>query len=375
MRVFDQKLNESWGVDELPQLSGNDGEISVRDITFLTNMFIKMHYKIPHQASLRVLITEEDYTKVINDFNFKTSIKKKSFLRSRESIINSENIYVNDDQTIIIVGSHASFYSDEYNKSIIDMIQILFVESEESKVDEFISRIVDIPKPMVETSNKIHLVMQSQSGLYCNPYDVTPPQLNIESNYNDDFIGVHKDIVKNIEMENSKGLILLHGEPGCGKTTYIRYLSNFIPHSKRMIFLPPNLADSLSSPNFVNFLINNPNSILVIEDAENVIKKRSTGDNQAISNVLNISDGLLSDVLKISIIATFNCDIMDIDDALLRRGRMVANYKFTKLEKSKAQKLSDELGFETKIENDKTLAEIYNQGDKDYNINRDKIGF
>ncbi len=109
--------------------------------------------------------------------------------------------------------------------------------------------------------------------------------------------------------------------------------------------------------------MDNKDSVLVIEDAENVLKTRQGGDNQAMSNILNISDGLMSDVLNMGIVATFNCDVSELDSALMRPGRLIARYDFKKLTKEKAQKLSDKLGFKTTITGPMTVAEIYTQGD------------
>ncbi len=53
--------------------------------------------------------------------------------------------------------------------------------------------------------------------------------------------------------------------------------------------------------------------------------------NQAVSNILNLLDGLMDDSLHQPIIATFNCEISKIDTALLRNGRLNANHEFKKL--------------------------------------------
>lgn len=66
------------------------------------------------------------------------------------------------------------------------------------------------------------------------------------------------------------------------------------------------------------------------------------------------------------IIATFNCDLTTIDPALLRKGRLIANYQFNKLDLQSSKTLSDKLGFGAEhISEPMTLAEIYNQGEKD----------
>lgn len=117
------------------------------------------------------------------------------------------------------------------------------------------------------------------------------------------------------------------------------------------------------NPEFMDLLIDNPNAVLIIEDAENVIMDRKFSSYSSVSNLLNISDGLLSDCLNVQIICTFNSDINMVDDALLRKGRLIAKYEFTKLQAAKAQKLSDQLGFKKAITNPMTIAEITNPDD------------
>jgi ATP-dependent 26S proteasome regulatory subunit len=123
-------------------------------------------------------------------------------------------------------------------------------------------------------------------------------------------------------------------------------------------------------------LIDNPNSILIIEDAENVIVDRDTNGNSPVSSLLNISDGLLSDCLNIQIICTFNTDLSKVDKALMRKGRLIAKYEFKELTKDKSQKLSEKLGFDTQIKESMTLTSIYNQQEEDYQMSEAKrIGF
>ncbi|CAF5125687.1 unnamed protein product, partial [Rotaria sp. Silwood1] len=72
-----------------------------------------------------------------------------------------------------------------------------------------------------------------------------------------------------------------------------------------------------------------PNSILIVEDAENIIRDRTQdtfAPNQAVANLLNLSDGLLGDAMHQQIICTFNCDVRSIDAALLRDGRLVIEH-------------------------------------------------
>ncbi|CAF5170590.1 unnamed protein product, partial [Rotaria magnacalcarata] len=158
----------------------------------------------------------------------------------------------------------------------------------------------------------------------------------------------------------------LHGPPGTGKTYYLRYLINEIK-DKSLIYVPPDLVNDMTKPGFLPFLMKHPNSILIIEDAENIIRDRTQDNflpNQAVANLLNLSDGLLGDAMHQQIICTFNCDVKGIDPALLRDGRLVIEHKFDKLNVQNARRMCVELGisgYGNDIHEPISLSEIYAQ--------------
>ncbi|MBQ3946200.1 MAG: ATPase, partial [Alphaproteobacteria bacterium] len=91
-----------------------------------------------------------------------------------------------------------------------------------------------------------------------------------------------------------------------------------------------------------------------------------------VSTLLNMSDGLLSDGLGIKFICTFNENIPAIDEALLRKGRLVSKYEFKPLCVEKTTSLLNELyPGEVFIVKELTLADIYNIKDESY-INEHK---
>jgi len=136
------------------------------------------------------------------------------------------------------------------------------------------------------------------------------------------------------------------------------------------------MMNTMANPEFINILVDNPNSVLIIEDAENIIVNRANASHSAVSTLLNVADGLLSDCLNIQIICTFNVPITSVDDALLRKGRLIAKYEFGKLAITKAQALSEKLGYDVTINEEMTLSDIYNQSHPDFNKKQDKrIGF
>lgn len=253
------------------------------------------------------------------------------------------------------------------------VVRFLFRKTDVSKIEKIIDRIKKF-KEKKKHIPVISLLVNTRSGLDVNSMEISRPRLRIADNYNDDFKEIHKIILKRLSKKNDKGLVLLHGKPGTGKTSYIRYLISSV--KKNVIFLPLNMARAITNPELISVLIDNPNSIFVIEDAEDIIIDREQDGNSPVSALLNISDGLLSDCLNIQIICSFNTDVSKIDSALMRKGRLIAKYDFKELEVNKANKLSKKLGFDTVFDTPMTLTDIYNQEEIKYQQSRKiKIGF
>lgn len=182
-----------------------------------------------------------------------------------------------------------------------------------------------------EKKSNISLVKSERNGLDTEAYFFDTPPMDLGLNYGKKFVHTHEVIIKRLNNNNDKGFFAFWGEPGTGKSTYLKYLTSVVAE-KEILFIPPSMAEMLSDPSIIPFLMNHKNSILIIEDAERVISDRQTNGSAAgVSNILNLTDGILGDCLNIQIIATFNMDRERIDPALLRKGRLVAEHKFDKL--------------------------------------------
>jgi hypothetical protein len=184
-------------------------------------------------------------------------------------------------------------------------------------------------------------------------------KVDLNLNYGKGFLPVHDRIVDKLSNQFDGGLYMFHGEPGTGKSTYIRHLTSLV--EREFIFIPCNAVDMLTSPALLTTLLRHKNSVLVIEDAEKAIESRENSENASlVSALLNMSDGILGSLLKISLIVTYNCERGLIDPALLRKGRLVQDYGFRNLSIEDSQALIDSLNIDYEVTTPMSLAEIYN---------------
>ena len=211
----------------------------------------------------------------------------------------------------------------------------------------------------------IHTIFRDEhGGIVFEPFEtVVPEGYSVEKYYTKDFQPIHKHIVENLQ-KNESGLYLFHGEPGTGKTTYIKYLASVL--KRDVIYVPVAFIDSLVDPSFLPALLKKRHSVLVIEDAEKALLAREPGDSSSlVSAILNITDGIMGNVFSISVIATYNSPRAGIDKALLRKGRLKGEHKFDKLPVEQVQKILDDNKINFTAKETMSLAEIFNTQEPD----------
>lgn len=283
-----------------------------------------------------------------------------------------------EDNEIYIKGDWQGASLCIYNKEVFylidpDVIQVLF---KDGKGEEYIEEILKLLPVKEDKPKGTEVKLVAYSGEYYTiDSKIESTNINIEENYNDDFLPVYEDINKFLDTRKS-GLIILRGVMGTGKTSLIRHLITNNP--KKYVLVTNALAAHLASPEFLSFMLDNKDSIFILEDCEQILMdRRENTFGGAITNILNMSDGLLSDIFNVKFICTFNADINSIDSALLRKGRCYANYEFKELSEEKTKVLLNKRGIELESYKPMTLAEIFNYENKDHTKNTGvkKIGF
>ena len=320
-------------------------------------LFIKMYNELCFSYEIVLNLKIKAF---LNELTEKFDLTEDSFLLKYESAKKDKPLEVNffnssyfvkvKDRIILAIDTHKLhfFYGGDINfDEIKEIIKLAKTYKNKKKHNR---------KFYMISANK-----HTEYGLDLQKFNIKRTNSNIDENYNDDFKEVDATITNFLETKKKNGLILLHGKYGTGKTTYIRHLISSI--NKRFIFLPLNLMEAISEPGFLPFISNYKESVLILEDAENLLTSRNAMPmrNNALVNLLNIGDGLLSDALSIKIICTFNADLKQIDKAILRKGRLVTRYEFKDLQIDKVNKLREKLNVTEKAEKPMSLADIYNK--------------
>jgi hypothetical protein len=236
-------------------------------------------------------------------------------------------------------------------------IAILYPSDQETTINllfEQCKKFIKVPKKTTDIS----LIIARNGTLKTTEVFIKKPKIDFNIHYNEGFSSIHKTIVNQLNKKDTNGLYLFHGQPGTGKSTYIKYLIHQL--KKKVIFISPKMAGELDNLNMTPFLLENRNSVLVIEDAEELITSREELRNSNLSMLLNLTDGLLGESLGIQIIATFNTDVKNIDKALLRKGRLSIIYEFKLLALDRTNALLKKLGNDIEVEYPLSVADIFN---------------
>lgn len=161
------------------------------------------------------------------------------------------------------------------------------------------------------------------------------------------------------------GLSIFSGEPGTGKTTLLRSLAGWLNESYLFYFMPASRFDRVDSGELVSFWsdenrLSKLKKVLVLEDAESVLLRRDGDNRERVATLLNLTDGVMGDALRVHVICTLNSALADLDPALLRPGRLLGHREFFRLTGEAAQRLAAHLGKTVAPGKSTSLAEIFN---------------
>lgn len=355
------------------------------------------HFRI--RASIRLESFLQDYRDCIVDARYSSAQRTKSKDGKYESrfeqtvevdgVEPEDSIVIYDIPTGVMFLHHAIVdVSDESGKAFYEisnashyswMIQII---AEDPKTLRSLCHRITDEKYYIDDGKdqasretpKLGLLQASQNGFHIHEVDISEnrhmDETKLDLHFGSNIIKLQKHVIKSLN-EDPSGLHLFQGVAGSGKTSYLNHLTAELAETHRLIYLPISSFQFICSPEAIGLWIslaeeswNGKKNIIIIEDAEALIQSRENvgaAQGSVVSTLLNISDGLLGNVLSLHVIATINTECQNIDKALLRSGRLRTYNEFKALDSDQSKRLADHLG-KSLPDKDKgyTLAEIYN---------------
>ena len=133
------------------------------------------------------------------------------------------------------------------------------------------------------------------------------------------------------------------------------------------------IEHTINNPDFRKFLKRYSKPIIVIDDCEMIFNDYLTKSNMVVNNLLQLSDGFLSETIDVTFIAIFNVeDENEIDRNLIECNNLIDIIDFEFLNSDEANELSIHLGEKAKYKNKTKLVDIIK---KNTLQNNKKIGF
>ena len=310
----------------------------------------------PNKIIIYNTYLREPFINIINEY----SVDKNRFT---EVIPSTESLIINDKiLEKINDGLYISYLVlDRINEnSIINDVVFFFKDDEQLELVNQLIEQLDTCIFDLETKDSdvnFNTISITQNGIDLEPSELLELDEEVDYYYNTKTLKNINKLIKLIKKSN-KGLSLLYGDRGTGKTSIINYLNKKL--SKMVIFIPNNMIDTtINNPEFKSFIRKYPNSVLVIDDCEVIFNQLFNKSNTFVNNLLQLVDGPLSDSFKLNIVMLFNLNDEDeIDQSLIDCNNLLDVIEFDLLEIESSNELAKHINSRNKYKNKTKLIDI-----------------
>ncbi len=299
-------------------------------------------------------------------------------VRGRDNKIfqaNGDFIFTHKTEKVLIKVNLSSMFTHELSVSYLTML----TENEELR-KKYTTLLLTLCKKYVRprrfnpppSKTYAALLVQTEAGHQLVDFEVGARYA--DDSYYNEASGFKISELETLINKTKYGLVYLSGVPGSGKTSLIYDLTKRC-NGRRFVFIPHSQLGIFQKPNNLMELFNTlQDSVLIIEDAEGLFKKRDENTIGGITSfLLNATDGFLAEALGCLTIVTQNMT-ENIDEAFLRKGRLIKHCNFKKLPYEQAVTVAEKL--ERVAPTEKTeysLAEVYSFPMKEGAVKKEEL--
>ena len=323
----------------------------------------------PNKIIIYSSFSKEGFISIISEY---TEYKNSSI-----ELIPVDELDIINDKSIIKINDNIYLsyiiLDRENENAFIHEITFFYISEDDMKIiNEILLKLNDSIIDIEEEINnyKLNTVYISQNGVEIEAIDKIELDENIDLFYNEKTLKSINKLTKTLKKSN-KGLSVLYGERGTGKTSLINYISEKL--DRIVIYIPNNMIDvTLNTPEFRTFLKKHHKPIIVLDDCEMIFSDIFSKSNIYVNNILQMLDGLLSNSIQLNIITIFNVeDDSEIDHILLETNSLIDIIEIEYLDEDESTNLSKHLGFNKKY---KTKTKLIDVIKKNNSKNYKKIG-
>jgi len=345
--------------NELYESNNSNVSINVTNDDSSTNDFLICWEKFgarPNRLLIQNTYSTKLFNSVISDFISEKNVYTEIVPDSEELIINDQIFAKLDD------GCYVSYVVVDRNmdNSFIDGVLFLYsdgFDGVQKYIDLLNECLIDFEE---DSDNKLNTITLSQNGLEIEPINFHDIDMeNIDNYYSSDTFKSTEKVIKKIKKKE-RGLTILYGDRGTGKTTIINYVATKL--DRIVIFIPNNMIEhTINNPEFRKFLKRYDKPILVIDDCELILNEIYNKSNLTTTNLLQMVDGFLASTVDINVLLVFNTDDEDkIDHNLLECNNIIDVVEFTSLSVAEANDLSKLVGGK-KYKTDARMIDVINK--------------
>lgn len=256
---------------------------------------------------------------------------------------------------------------NEDENYLISEVLFYFKDTEDKlKIEEIIEDLSTSILDFSESVNHKINILSSNNGILDLDSIIIDDIEDIELFYNEDVIKSVNKTIKCLKKQNS-GLSIIRGEVGTGKTSLAKYIAQQL--DEITIFIPINFIEqSINNPDFRNFLKKYKKVLIVIDDCDffSFLGK----NNYLASNILQLVDGVLSDLISVHVLLVFNIDSdSEIEEIYEDCNCLIDIIEVNYLDGDKSTDLSKHLNHNKKYKLDTKLVDIVkNKKSKNKNL-------
>jgi hypothetical protein len=391
----DLEAREEFAIEAFENTSSYDSEIFKYLIG--DDILLPTQTASSEKSSLNLNITKDDYN--LNDFIYcwdkfgsrpnrviiHNTYSSKLFNKVMSGYILDKNVFteiIPDSEEVIINDKMLAKLDDRcylsyvvadrnMDNSFIDSITFYY-EGTYSGIQEIVEELNECILDYCEDdSNKLNTIGISANGLEIEPINMKEDNDNMDLFYSATTFKRVDKAIKGIKKAD-KGLTILHGERGTGKTSIINYIASKL--DRIVIFIPSNMIEhTINNPEFRKFIKKYEKPILVLDDCEIFFSDLYSRSTPFTNNILQMVDGFLSDTMNVNIVAILNIEDEDeIDPSLLECNNLIEVVEFEPLSEEEANELAKHLSSSKKYKSGAKVIDIIK---KRNNLESLEIGF